>query len=335
MLKIDRKYFPSKNFLIALSVAVIVVVVSIIFVYWKPSVTKYTNDNLVADSNVSSSTINSLNIDSDNDGLPDWKENLYGTDPHNSDTDGDGTPDGQEVAENRDPLKANTAPKGQEPNDKIDPTIIADNQKIFDDYEKLNATEKLARDLVSNVIASQPVSGSMDQNSSDSILNQALSELPEKNYTGKTKLTDLNLLPTDSSNLLKNFLAYQKNFAGTAAKLVPLIGTDLDIINLYVSTASTTAKLQMTKLTKKYQAIVDELIKMPVPIITGGQITNLHLTIINDLEKIIAIDTNIVNSGNDPISIFSNISNYNNATQELFTTLTTVSNALRINFINQ
>lgn len=44
--------------------------------------------------------------DSDEDGLRDWEETLWKTDPNNPDTDGDGTPDGEEVDTNRDPLKA-------------------------------------------------------------------------------------------------------------------------------------------------------------------------------------------------------------------------------------
>jgi hypothetical protein len=44
--------------------------------------------------------------DSDNDGLKDWEESLWGSDPNNADTDGDGTTDGEEVATNRDPLVA-------------------------------------------------------------------------------------------------------------------------------------------------------------------------------------------------------------------------------------
>ena len=35
-----------------------------------------------------------LQKDSDGDGLPDWEEALFGTNPHNPDTDGDGTSDG-------------------------------------------------------------------------------------------------------------------------------------------------------------------------------------------------------------------------------------------------
>ncbi|MDP2593112.1 MAG: hypothetical protein Q8P52_00465 [bacterium] len=45
----------------------------------------------------------SVNTDSDSDGLKDWEEELWGTDPFNPDTDGDGTSDGDEIREGRDP----------------------------------------------------------------------------------------------------------------------------------------------------------------------------------------------------------------------------------------
>lgn len=44
-----------------------------------------------------------LSIDSDNDGLSDWEESLWSSDPNNSDTDNDGTNDGDEVNLNRNP----------------------------------------------------------------------------------------------------------------------------------------------------------------------------------------------------------------------------------------
>lgn len=42
--------------------------------------------------------------DSDNDGLRDWEEELYKTDPYNSDTDNDGYLDGEEVDSDHNPL---------------------------------------------------------------------------------------------------------------------------------------------------------------------------------------------------------------------------------------
>jgi len=53
---------------------------------------------------VVSQKLQELSVDSDNDGLKDWEEIIYRTDPKNSDTDGDGTNDGDEIQKNRDPL---------------------------------------------------------------------------------------------------------------------------------------------------------------------------------------------------------------------------------------
>lgn len=50
--------------------------------------------------------IDKNSIDTDHDGLRDWEEDLWRTDPKNPDSDGDGTLDGKEVATRRDPRKA-------------------------------------------------------------------------------------------------------------------------------------------------------------------------------------------------------------------------------------
>lgn len=50
--------------------------------------------------------------DSDKDGLADWEETIYKTDPYNPDTDNDGYSDGEEVA-------AGYSPTSPSPNDKI------------------------------------------------------------------------------------------------------------------------------------------------------------------------------------------------------------------------
>ncbi|MCX6730212.1 MAG: hypothetical protein NT058_01815 [Candidatus Portnoybacteria bacterium] len=49
-------------------------------------------------------TIESQTKDSDSDGLKDWEENLYKTDPLNSDTDDDGYLDGEEINSGHNPL---------------------------------------------------------------------------------------------------------------------------------------------------------------------------------------------------------------------------------------
>ncbi|MCH7529851.1 hypothetical protein IIB50_01915 [Patescibacteria group bacterium] len=49
-------------------------------------------------------TVPQTTLDSDDDGLKDWEEVLWGTDPFNPDTDNDGTDDGVEIAVDRNPL---------------------------------------------------------------------------------------------------------------------------------------------------------------------------------------------------------------------------------------
>lgn len=47
-----------------------------------------------------------LTEDHDNDGLKDWEEAIYRTNPQDPDSDGDGAKDGDEISQGRDPLKA-------------------------------------------------------------------------------------------------------------------------------------------------------------------------------------------------------------------------------------
>lgn len=65
------------------------------------------------------------NKDSDNDGLRDWEEELFHTDPYNPDTDGDGYLDGEEVDSGHNPLV-------KSPGDKLTfyPLPLGDNYNI-------------------------------------------------------------------------------------------------------------------------------------------------------------------------------------------------------------
>ena len=64
-------------------------------------------------------TQTTTDIDTDRDGLPDWKEKLYGSDINKLDTDGDGTNDGAEITQARNPVIRNTADTENPPNDKL------------------------------------------------------------------------------------------------------------------------------------------------------------------------------------------------------------------------
>lgn len=82
--------------------------------------------------------------DSDGDGLKDWEEALWKTDPNKSDTDGDGTPDGEEIAKNRNPLKA-------APNDELTAKDIKP-LTPYKDIASANPSEAFAQNFLTNFI---------------------------------------------------------------------------------------------------------------------------------------------------------------------------------------
>ncbi len=323
---INRKYFPSKKFVASLSVAVILILIAIALSYQKPNITKYGDNNLLA-SNATSS-INEK--DSDNDGLPDWEEALYGTNPNNPDTDGDGTPDGEEIKEGRDPLKANTAKVGQEPNDKIPPEIIAENQAISTANQGLNATEKMAHNLISNIFASQPISGEMNQDTMNTLVEQSLQDIPQKQFAGTTTISDLNLTPINQNNEKEKLFAYANNYYAATKPLQKLLGQDIAVINSAISKETAIDQKSLENIMGQYQTAINIFIKMPLPAIAGSSGEIYHLAIINDLEALVAIDNDIINSGNDTVNIYADIATYNNILNDLVTSLSTIDTILGI-----
>lgn len=326
---INKRYLPSKNFVTALSIAVSIILLVIIYNYTWPTIAEFLRENNVIETN-KASIVTNIDIDSDRDGLVDWKENLYGTDPKKADTDNDGTSDVQEIEDNRDPLKANTASEGQEPNDKIDAAIVAENKQTIEEYEKLNEMDKFSRNLVSNFIATQPVDSNMNNDAMNYLLSKSLGELPQQNYMPITKTTDLNLQKTDITNLTKNLNDYKNSFKTETQKLIEIMGVDLYIAEQYVSGSSTIVKPAMKIVTDKYQEVINGLIKMPVPVAIGYYDVNYHLRVINDLEILIQIDNNIVDSNADSLGVFSNIYKYNNILKDLLTSLKEIDTILKI-----
>ena len=94
---------PSKRFIIAILTASAIVVVSF-FTSQPPQQAPLTKDPVSSQNKTLED--DPTKKDSDNDGLYDWEENLWGTDLNDPDTDGDGTKDGEEVVQNRNPLIA-------------------------------------------------------------------------------------------------------------------------------------------------------------------------------------------------------------------------------------
>lgn len=122
-----------------------------------------------------STTRNNIFIDSDQDGLSDSEEKLYGTNPKNSDTDGDGYSDGAEIKSGYNPLKPAPGDKIIASADAGSPAKNASPQNASGD----NLTRQVAQKVVSITSASdsddQQITLEQVQNIVDETLNQTLS----------------------------------------------------------------------------------------------------------------------------------------------------------------
>jgi hypothetical protein len=124
-----------------------------------------------------SATSNNIFADSDQDGLSDQEEKIYGTDPHNKDTDNDGYTDGVEVSSGYDPLKP-------APGDKIIPANSA-GQTNAPDANQENLTKKLAYQIT-QMTQDPSQSSNIDTGTVQSLVDQIIPE-DSGGATGQTE----------------------------------------------------------------------------------------------------------------------------------------------------
>lgn len=198
--------------------------------------------------------INPLLNDSDQDGLQNWEEQLYRTDPNNPDTDGDGTLDGEEVKTGRDPLikgPDDSIAKAEEENKALNSSSNLTN-KIFQEFireggaatmfeQKIPAGAKKAlSEKVSQMVSEEQKTTAYDPEKIGEIkISQDTSPEATKKYlyavsgifdrnTNVEEKTDaldlyLEILNSGDFERLKELVPYRENTEKTALELRGLI----------------------------------------------------------------------------------------------------------------
>ncbi len=296
-----KNYLPSKKFIyIILS---IIIAWGIIFLFSKIKDSKNSSaQNKIATNII---TLNNkdrkefLDLDTDGDGLKDWEETLWGTDPYNPDTDGDGTNDFDEIKVGRDPLKPNTAKPGEEPNDKVSEEIIQADKKMVEDFQKLPTTDKVARMLMSQVIAVTKVGQTPSQAELDLIVSNTLNQIPEISFEPYS-LKDISILSITNeayikqytNDLAKNFLEnpyFSKQIKNKSFDFYGLMEVE-NLFKVVLEDQSqekiTSALSELNTITKAYFSLITNLLKINVPKGLAQDhldLTNAFTAIYNDL----------------------------------------------------
>lgn len=249
-----------------------------------------------------------LALDTDGDGLKDWEEALWKTDPEQKDTDKDGTTDGEEVVANRDPAK-----KG--PGDEIDPQLIAENKKADEDFAKLSPTDQFARVFFSQYIDAKSSSeqNTLTSGEKQAVLDNMITSI-SKYDTPKYKITDLVSTDETPASIRKYGNDFGKiileNFSTHA-------GNELLYISQAIAGGDGSPLKSLDPVIAEYDKTINLLVKVPTPIGILGHQT----AIINSLESMRSSTIGMKQIYSDSLTAVIALEQYQNSATQLIESL--------------
>lgn len=223
-------------------------------------------------------------LDSDSDGLKDWEEILWKTDPEMADSDQDGTPDGEEIKAGRNPAKAG-------PGDKLKNTETEISAGPANGNEKNPLTDDFARSIFAAYISGSNLEG--DEEDYDEVLNETRLRA-EGVFEQKFTLQNLTLAE-ETSDTLKNYgnevgrliFRYQNSFQENP----------LELLHQGISLKSSFAFSELTRVAEEYQTFAYELLKIPAP----KTLQEIHLDLINNIYLLAKTSAATSEAKNDPV----------------------------------
>ncbi len=295
-----KAYLPSGQFLvIALSILVVVGLVGVSSLYYPTErVVTYQNPNAELQAGTVENLISATeNVDSDGDGLKDWEEVLWKTDPHNPDTDGDGTKDGEEVKEGRDP----TIPG---PNDKL-PNSQAGGATSQGNTPNLSATDNLAQQFFAQYVKAKQSGAKIDPATQTQIITAVLSRndlvKPARSYTEG----ELVVIGDSSEKALREYLNEMGLIQSTNAVQAGE-DTELKIFSQAVSSQSGNNLQKLTPIIERYDAIVKAMLALSVP----KDVVPYHLALLNAISAISQSIKDMQTVFTDPVRALSGLQTY-------------------------
>lgn len=289
----NKSILPSKKFLTILGSFVILTLV-VFSVSYLIRNRKISTSNLPANvKSVDYSFSDIYSKDSDGDGLPDWQENILGTDKNKRDTDDNGVNDKEQ-------LKSEALPTGANEN---------------------TATDEFSREFFAAAMALKGSGGFNDANIK-TLIETSTKTLSEKTSDKKYTLENLKIKDTT------NYSVITTSYLQKVSPVFKTISTEKysyldDIASAYENdNESTLAKLD--PVIKKYSDIEKTLATVEVP----QKLALAHLDVLNTIAQLNTSLVSIRNGFTDPLTAFLAISKYPDGINELSVHLKTYGQLL-------
>ena len=257
----------------------------------------------------SSATIGDLiNRDTDGDGIPDWEENLWGTDPTKKETT-PGTPDSIAIDKMKTTQSASTSG--------------GDGQSA----ENLTQTDQFSRDLFATVAAASSDGQPLDQTTADKI-SSSLADHIENSPPGKIfTIANIKITSPDTKQTVQK---YSDTVDSIYTKYHINKGV-LDILQEFsTNEENTDILLQLDPIISQEDKIINELLKVQVP----RSLAVLHLDLINSSERVNENIRDIKLLDSDSIVALSAISQYEKNTAALQTAANNLMGIVKARLVN-
>lgn len=258
--------------------------------------------------------------DTDKDGLKDWEEVLWRTDPQKADTDSDGTLDGKEVE-----LERNPTVKG--PNDKISEHPFAQNQDGTK-AEPLTATDKFARDLFTQYISTKQANGGIPLTSAEQkeialdMLDKSDVILEKKEYTK----TDVVVAKDSSPETIRGY----GNELGRIIKTYSISARDEGIIlRDSIDQEDPDLLKELDPIITAYQNLLNNFLKVKVP----PSAVFIHLALMNSFSDIISTVNGMRSIYEDPLVTLQAAGHFPEARTKITSSLQRVKTYFRENAV--
>ena len=266
--------------------------------------------------------------DSDRDGLKDWEEQLWGTNPNNPDTDGDQAPDGEEIRLGRNPLVPDTAPKDERPNDFLTDTPLkkaSGEESLAGDFDDTTLTGKIARDAFQNYI--ELVNLGADEASAQeqaAYLTDNLQGITSARQPIVDDFTekDIKTGSDNSKDAIKNYINALAKITKESAKDIK--ESELTLLTRLVENANARESREKFEKFENYITAYNGAVRGLLALRAPENISQQHLALINALNNSAKINESFANLMKDPVSGVFAIKNYTEETERIIKTLTTL-----------
>ena len=253
-----------------------------------------------------------LDADSDSDGLKDWEELLWKTDPSKTDTDGDGTNDNEEISLNRNPLKAG-------PDDKIsDKEDLVAQEKAASDSKQNTLTASYAKQFLTEYLLLKQQKGELTEEDKKNLVDRVMNNIKPLEVVDEYKISDLKISNDTSKESIKKYAEWMKSIFVDSKNTLP---NESEIFNILLKNIQeeNIKNIELSiKALNNYAIFNKKLVEIMLSPAIPENLSKNHLEVVNGFNNIILAIENMTIAQTDPVKAMMGQKLYDEQMQRIY-----------------